>query len=195
MAAASAFARDGLHAVSTRQIAQDAEVNQALIGYHFGGKENLYRAVIAHASERMSAVVSPLLDQVETALVGGSDDDVLEAVLGFTDGMVTALVQDESAELMQLILREQQAPTASFAVLFDSFMKRTADLLAAVAGRMQPASDETARRLVAVSIMGQLVIFRTAHSVMLRQLDWSEIGPEHLIALQTHVRRMVTAVL
>ncbi|WP_447949585.1 CerR family C-terminal domain-containing protein [Microbacterium aurum] len=194
-AATSAFALDGLHAVSTRQIAQDAGVNQALIGYHFGGKDGLYRAVIERAARRMSALVSPLLDQVEAALDGDAECDVLEAVLAFTDEMVAALLQDGSADLMQLILREQQTPTISFAVLFDGFMRRQAELLARVAERLQPGADETTQRLISVSIMGQLVIFRTAHSAVLRQLGWAEIGPAQLVTVQSRVRRNVTAIL
>ena len=37
-AAIAEFARDGFHAVCTRQIAHSAEANQALISYHFSGK-------------------------------------------------------------------------------------------------------------------------------------------------------------
>ena len=44
-AAEMLFAEDGLHGVSMRQIAVAAKVPIGLIGYHFGSKDGLYRAV------------------------------------------------------------------------------------------------------------------------------------------------------
>ncbi|MDQ5888246.1 MAG: TetR/AcrR family transcriptional regulator, regulator of cefoperazone and chloramphenicol, partial [Pseudomonadota bacterium] len=39
------FGRDGFDAVTTRQLAEVAGVNQAAIPYHFAGKEGVYQAV------------------------------------------------------------------------------------------------------------------------------------------------------
>jgi len=194
-AAVTAFALEAPAAVSTRRIAQQAGVNQALIGYHFGGKEGLYRAVLEHTATRIGAIVTPLLDTIEDALAATSDTEVLAAVHSFTDGMLAALLEEESSEFMQLVLREQQDPTASFPVLLDSFMTRTGMLLTCVAGRLQPHDDAQTHGLTAISLMGQLVVFRTAHAVALHQLDWDGIDGERLTVVQHHVRRNVTAIL
>jgi TetR/AcrR family transcriptional regulator len=45
-AATRLFALKGYAAVSIRELAQAAEVNSALINYHFGGKDGLYLAVL-----------------------------------------------------------------------------------------------------------------------------------------------------
>lgn len=45
-AATPLFARKGFAAVSIRELAEAAELNSALISYHFGGKEGLYAAVL-----------------------------------------------------------------------------------------------------------------------------------------------------
>ncbi|MFT7177522.1 MAG: AcrR family transcriptional regulator, partial [Halioglobus sp.] len=52
-AAMDAFGRAGFDAASNRAIADSAGVNQALIGYHFGGKRGLYLAMFEHISEQM----------------------------------------------------------------------------------------------------------------------------------------------
>ena len=42
------FARYGYHAVTIRQIAAEAKVPLALVGYYFGQKQELYDAIFAH---------------------------------------------------------------------------------------------------------------------------------------------------
>ena len=45
-AALEAFGESGFDAVTTRDLAAKARVNQAAIPYHFGGKDGLYLAVV-----------------------------------------------------------------------------------------------------------------------------------------------------
>ncbi|MFD6698193.1 MULTISPECIES: CerR family C-terminal domain-containing protein [unclassified Microbacterium] len=189
-----AFARDGFHAVSTRRIAQDAQINQALIGYHFGGKDGLYHAVLAQAAAEVGAIAAPLLDDIAEALARGRAEQVGAATADFATTMVAALLRPESADPMQLILREQQNPSTSFDALLDGFMDRLATTLTAAAARLHPEGSAQTHRLTALSVMGQVLIFRTAHAVALRQLD--ETDPAARIpTVQEHVRRAVIAIL
>lgn len=48
LAAERLFAEHGYHAVSIRQIAQEAEVPLALVGYYFGQKHELFHAIFVH---------------------------------------------------------------------------------------------------------------------------------------------------
>jgi AcrR family transcriptional regulator len=50
LAAEQLFARYGFHAVSIRQIAQQAQVPVALVGYHYGQKQDLFHAIFEHWS-------------------------------------------------------------------------------------------------------------------------------------------------
>ena len=60
LSAEKLFAKYGFHAVSIRDIADDAGVPLALVGYHFGNKQQLYRAIFEHWSgmleERLHAL-------------------------------------------------------------------------------------------------------------------------------------------
>lgn len=49
-AAARAFSESGFVGATTRTVAARAGVNVATLHYHYGSKEGLYRAVLAHAS-------------------------------------------------------------------------------------------------------------------------------------------------
>ncbi len=62
LAAEKLFALSGYHATSIRQIAEEAEVPLALVGYYFGQKHELFHAIFAHwnstIEERLAALRS-----------------------------------------------------------------------------------------------------------------------------------------
>src|SRR6266481_5541297 len=70
-AAIQLFAVSGFDGVSTRALAQKAEVNLASIPYHFGSKKGLYRAAAEHIAGRCEEEIGPIVNQVERALENG----------------------------------------------------------------------------------------------------------------------------
>jgi AcrR family transcriptional regulator len=60
LAAEKLFARHGYHAVAIRQIADEAGVPSALVGYYFGAKHELFHAIFKHwngtIEERLAAL-------------------------------------------------------------------------------------------------------------------------------------------
>ena len=50
LAAEKLFAQHGYHAVTIRQIADEAEVPLALVGYYYGPKHELFHAIFEHWS-------------------------------------------------------------------------------------------------------------------------------------------------
>ncbi|WP_143825659.1 TetR/AcrR family transcriptional regulator [Nannocystis exedens] len=75
-AARSAFSRGGYAAASVRDIARAAGVNPALVRYHFGSKEGLYRKVI---DEAMSGLRTRLLAAFHQA---GAPRERIHRVIG-----------------------------------------------------------------------------------------------------------------
>lgn len=74
------FARFGYHAVTIRQIAAEARVPLALVGYYFGQKQELYDAIFAHWSgtvaqrsvdlrEALAATKGEQLQRIVSAMV------------------------------------------------------------------------------------------------------------------------------
>ncbi len=67
LAAEKLFAKHGYHAVSIRQIADEAGVPLALVGYHYGPKHELFYAIFQHwnstIEERMQALREVTIDQ------------------------------------------------------------------------------------------------------------------------------------
>jgi TetR/AcrR family transcriptional regulator len=60
------FAEKGYHGVSIRELSSAAGVNVSLISYHFGGKENLYNAVLAEQFAVLSIVDDVCHKEVDT---------------------------------------------------------------------------------------------------------------------------------
>lgn len=56
-AAVRVLARDGLTETTTRKIASEANVNQAMIGYYFGGKDELLYAVLEEMMRRTGDII------------------------------------------------------------------------------------------------------------------------------------------
>lgn len=59
-AAAPLFAQKGFAAVSVKELAEAAEVNIALISYYFGGKENLYAAILETQFELVDNIIASI---------------------------------------------------------------------------------------------------------------------------------------
>lgn len=201
--AMTVFARDGFHAVSTREIAEAANVNQALIGYHFRSKEGLYLAVFEHIARQIGERLGPIADSIEAALASGPQGGgasrrraaYLPLILRLTDAMAELLSQDRSEPWAQLILREQQAPTAAFSVLYDGFMKRVMEILTRLVERIRGPDDEDGARLMVATILGQVIVLRAARASIRRHLGWDRIGEAELARFQQQVRANVTAML
>lgn len=198
-AALRIFGRDGFHAASTRAIAKAAGVNLALIRYHFGGKQGLYLAVFEHIAAQILERQRPAIAAIESALAGepGALDErarrarYLPPLLGFVDGMAAMLASRESAPWAQLILREQQAPTPAFALLYEKVMGRVLGMLTRLVQRLQGTEADV--RLQVATILGQALVFRAARAAILRLMGWRDIGEPELAAIRAQIRRNLAA--
>jgi AcrR family transcriptional regulator len=198
-AALPIFGRDGFHAASTRAIAQAAGVNLALIRDHFGGKEGLYLAVFEHIADRILERQRPALEAIEAVLsapgVASSakarQARYLPPLLGFVDGMAAMLASRESAPWAQLILREQQAPTPAFALLYEKLMGPVLRLLTRLLQRLHGTDADV--RLQVATILGQALVFRAARAAVLSLMDWRDIGEAELASIQEQIRRNLAA--
>lgn len=203
VAATEVFARDGFHAASLRDIALAAGINQALIGYHFGNKEGLYLAVFEHMVEQIRQRVGPIADAIDATLKAPDSaldrqaqiDLYLPPLLRLTDGLLALMASYESDNWGQLILREQQAPTAAFAVFYEGLMGRVVSLLTQLVQRLRNDESESDARLLVATILGQVLVFRAARAGVLRLMQWERIGAEELSLIRARIHRTVRALL
>lgn len=107
-AARQLFAQRDFTAAAVRDIAAAAHVNPAMIHYHFGDKEGLYRAMLQDA-------IGPVLQKVQDLMDhgGGKSETTIHDVL---DALMTALAREPW--VARLIVREVLAEGGPFRETF-----------------------------------------------------------------------------
>lgn len=172
-AATKIIGQVGIDAASTRAIAEAANANQALINYHFGGKEGLYQAVITEISNRMELSLVPRLDELGAAmpLQGRA---AVRAILQIFSLMLDQFSLEEMRDWARIFAREQQDPTPAFEILYERFMVRILELLALlISDASGGAVKGEAARIRALLFVGQILVFVYAPAATERFLGWS----------------------
>lgn len=203
-AAIAEFARDGFHAASTREIARSSGANQALIGYHFGGKEGLYLAAFQFINEQIQARVGPAVGPIEehlaqlddgAALTKGQREQCIAHLMQLVEGMARLHTDPHTMPWAQLILREQQAPTKAFDILYEGFMSRYLDLVTRLIQHLRPNMSRDEAGLGVLTVLGQILIFRIARSTLLRHMGWQSVGPAEFDLILKQIKANLTAML
>jgi TetR/AcrR family transcriptional regulator, regulator of cefoperazone and chloramphenicol sensitivity len=193
-AATEVFARSGFEAVGTREIATAAGVHPALIGYHFGGKEGLYLAVFEHMVSAMSQRIDPALKAIDASLASKAPpkamaEHAIELLGGLCDAMLAMLADEASGPWGPLMMREQQAPTPAFDLVYERFMKRVLGTMTRLVRTADPTRTESDAKLTVVTLMGQMMVFRVGRAGVMRHLGWKRLGQTELAQAQDLVRR------
>jgi TetR/AcrR family transcriptional regulator, regulator of cefoperazone and chloramphenicol sensitivity len=147
------FAHKGFAATSTREICQAAGLNVAAINYHFGGKDGLYREVLAMPIREMSARWSGF-DAPDLPLAQ-SLTRVLEAFLP-TPGADRD--PQREAQMLRLHLRELMEPSDVYAPLMSEYIRPHHTALSQLLARhvgADPADDAVQQLVFALVAMAQ----------------------------------------
>lgn len=204
--AISVFGRDGFHAASTRHIAQQAGVNQALISYHYGGKEGLYLAAMKHIADSVAERIGPLAEEIRKRIEGyellaitdmpTARENYLAELFLLTDAIVNMLVDKQSSAWAQLILREQQQPSPALDIIYEGMMKNIMTLLTLLVSRIRSVPAESSEvTLLAITVFSQAHIFRASRASVLRLMGWQDIGRKECAIIQSQIRSNIRAML
>ena len=101
LAAEKLFATYGYHAVSIRQIADEAQVPLALVGYYFGAKQQLYHAIFEH----WRSMINARLTALQTALADPSPDQLTRLVEAFISPVIRLRASPEGEYYALLMTR------------------------------------------------------------------------------------------
>ena len=182
-AASAVFAERGYDRATVRDICNRANVNVALINYHFGDKLELYTEVLRGSVKHPEG-----LQEVHDLF---AQEDQPEALLRkFIALMLRRMIKRrERPNLhLRLMLHELARPTPAIARIVDESMKPLHDRLCTLVGRILilPA-DSQQTRLCVQSIIGQIIHY-AHHSPVIARL-WPELKmtPEQQDLVADHI--------
>jgi AcrR family transcriptional regulator len=189
-AAIRSFGQKGYDGASIREIAEAAQVNIAGIAYHFGGKEQLYRACLQHITETIrSGLGEPQPAQVESLTPAQARQLLKDRLLAMAEFI---LATPNAASFVRMVVREQMDPSPAFSILYAEFMEPLHRRLCALWSRTtgDEAESETSK-LAVFSLLGQILVFRIARAGALKRMGWSDIGARELRALKERIETNV----
>ncbi len=93
-AADKLFSQKGYAATKTREIAEEAGTNLALLNYYFGSKEKLYNMVVQEKMKSLIGVLKPVLSDEQVPLE--------EKVYTITESYTTLVLENEDLPLFIL---------------------------------------------------------------------------------------------
>jgi len=182
-AAIDVFGRHGFDSATTRMIAKEAKVNIAAIPYYFGGKGGLYQAVIDYIVDQIKKEAGELLKQIgRTTFTKDTGrhqareliQAVLERFINFIAG------SEQGPRVSRIILREQMFPSPAYDTIFEGFLKPVLNALSTLIMAASGESDPRQATFRAMTLMGQVLIFRVARETIVRGLDLEGYSPEEL---------------
>ncbi|MDQ7784602.1 MAG: CerR family C-terminal domain-containing protein [Desulfomonilaceae bacterium] len=182
------FGQYSFDGVSTRMLAERAEVNLAAIKYYFGSKEGLYLAVAEQIVQHVGQFLGPRMAKVQESLDGDelTKEESFNLLCELLEFFITRLLAlPETGKWLKIIFREQLCPTQAFDILFDGFMRPLDQVLFGLVARIVGRNeDDLEVRLRVFSIMGQIQVFNVSPSSIKRTLNWDQYNPDNLEAIR-----------
>jgi AcrR family transcriptional regulator len=180
-AADQLFGEQGFDATTTREIAEQAGVNKALIHYHFKSKDELLARLLDRYYERLSGVLHQALSRDEGDL-RVQFCDLIDAYLDFlvANRNFSRIVQREATGGRHISIIEQYMPTV-FARIMVAIEAR---FPASVGSDLDPAN-------VLLSFHGMIIELVNYGTVLQQLLGEDPIAPSLVERRRRHLHVMV----
>jgi len=163
-AARSVFARRGFEGASTREVAETAGVNNAMIYYHFKDKNQLYRSVLAHAFAEFDRIWEhPVFDSPKAT--------PRKKVQAYIEGFIR--FQQANDDIRRIMNMEFASCARHHKWLADNHFIRGYERLASL---LQDAMRAGELRKVDLSVAVSCLIGMVVHSFTVRSLAERIIG-------------------
>ena len=194
-AALEIFGRLGYEGATTRQIAKAADANLAAIVYHFGSKEALHLAVAEHVAKSILARIGPTLASISTPEATATPEAARAALHSLVGTMVDVLLGSADAERWaRFIVREQLQPNAAFDVIY-GFMENAMSTALHIATVILDTPEDDEIRLRTLTVLGQVLVFRVAQTLVLRRMKWTAIGDTERALIKQVILQNLDAIL
>lgn len=178
--AGEVFAQTGFREATVRDICRRAGANIAAVNYHFGGKEQLYRAVLEYsfqyAQERYPLTLDPSATHEQQLYT-------------FVDTSLKRMMdQGKPAWHGQLIMREFSEPTGELDAIAERYMKPHFEMLIDVLrSLLGPKVPGERLKLMGLSVLGQTVFYKNCKEAICRICPSVVVDESQRVAICDHI--------
>jgi AcrR family transcriptional regulator len=183
-AAGQIFADSGYKHTTIRTICRQAGVNVAAVNYYFGGKKNLYLAVLKALRVRV-------LEKHPMELDGHATRPPDERLYVFIRTFLSRILdEEEGARFAKLMAQELIQPTDAFDQIIEEIINPSFAFLSATVLQLfkKPMSKEKTG-LCCLSIVGQIFYFYMSKHVIRKLFDREHFGEWEIDAVANHITR------
>ena len=188
--AESVFAEWGFDGASARKISEAADVPVALINYHYGSKEGLYRAIF---EKRAPTIMDQRIAGLRLARAEPDLDRRVDLVVkALIYPMLSLRGESLSADFGRIIVREMSDPQAEARGIFRDMFDPVANMLTAAIAECFP--DWTLKEVhwAYHTMLGAMTIVMTDNGRMAR-LSGGEVNADNWEEAALHICAILTA--
>ncbi len=168
MAARGVFARRGFEGTSTREVAETARVNTAMIYYHFRDKVTLYRAVLVRSFDEF--------DRIWEHPIFSSDASSRRKIRTYVEGFIAFQIAND--DIRRIISMEFACCSDSYRWLAENYFSRSYNRLANLLKEGMRAGElkKIEPSMVIPSLIGMII-----HSFIMRPMAEHIIGKKMVL--------------
>jgi TetR/AcrR family transcriptional regulator, regulator of cefoperazone and chloramphenicol sensitivity len=195
--ALKAFGEAPFAVVTTRQIAEAADVSLPVLQYYFANKEGLYRACAEAIVERYRRHTTGTAAEARKALKEHCAADAARVQLKLLIGTLAGLLvgSQEAESWAQFVSRELRDPGPAFEILYANLWRPGVDVTARLVARILGCSErDPAARIQALLLISSLLAFQSGRTISLRAMHWSTIGREELAMVLSVLDMQIDAI-
>ena len=192
-AAGQLFADLGFDGASIREIAKRANANMAAIGYHFNGKENLYRETLRVVVNHKSHWSDAMLDALEQTQGGTPVPKALKSV--FRNRLDELFGRDKPRWHIKLFIRALLEPSPALKEITQENLVGEFEAMCAAARAWNPALTEAQAMRWTDAFFAQEIYYVLGQAVIQQMANWDAYPGTYLDEIAAHVARLQTAAL
>ena len=177
------FAEHGFRGTTTRMLAKKAGVNIAGIGYYYGGKEELYKAVVTYIVDSYLSLTEPLLDYVNLNIDNADAKQATSILLKFLTGVTSSSQSPKLSKFALIAVKEQNNPTDAFKIIFVRFTSVMFSTITKCLKKITPEKTDQYYTILSQSLMAQSLLFLAHKANLMNALSVSKFNEHHF---ETH---------
>jgi AcrR family transcriptional regulator len=195
-AALTAFGDASFKEVTTRQIAERADVSLPTLQYYFGDKEGLYRACAEALVDHYRQETQQAARDANNAMEEGCAPEVASSHLkSLIAALANVLVGSADVQRWaQFVGREMRDPGPAFEILYEKLWQPGVETTSRLIGRMHGKKwNDDSDRMEALLLISSLLAFQPGRSVSMRAMRWKKIGAKELTMVLSALNAQIDA--